>query len=122
MPALQPDKRHYFKSVLFDHSSFELDFDRLGRLLADLDGYASMTADELAQQANLRITNTTQLQFEIVNGLVAIIDHRLPELRQNRMSARANQLIRLSFQEITGLSRPLDDDIKMALKGVKKKP
>lgn len=119
---MQPENRHYFKSVLFDHSSFEPDFDQLGRVLADLDGYASMTADELAQQANLRITNTTQLQFEIVNGLVAIVDRHLPELRQNHMSARANQLIRLSFQEITGLSRALDDDIKMALKGVKKKP
>jgi hypothetical protein len=117
--ALQSEKRHYFKSVMFDHSSVEPDLDKILDLLGELHNYAEAAFIEIDQQTYHRIQNTTQLQLEIVIGLVAIIDEKLPELRKNRMSDKFKELVRISFHQITRWHKQLDDEIKIAVKRVK---
>ena len=117
--ALHPEKRHRLKSTMFDHSSFEPDFDEVLKLLNEIEVFAEATYIELDIQVTHSIRNTTQLQFEIVNGIVEIMETEL-NLYKNRMSTRANVLVRLAFKEITGWTKQLDDDIKSALNRVKK--
>lgn len=116
--ALTPEKQHYFQSVMFDHSSFKPDFEKTSQVLSELEDFAEAAFIELDMQATNHISTTTQLQFEIVIGLVEIINSQFPELRRKRMSGRANQLVRLAFKEITGWNRSLDDDIKRAVKRI----
>lgn len=118
--ALQSGNRHYFKGVMFDHSSSEPDFENILRILDDLENYAEAAFIELDYQASLHIPNTSQLQFELVNGIVNIIEEQLG-LYKGRATERANFLVRKAFAEITGCEKKLDDDIKSAVKRVKEK-
>jgi hypothetical protein len=104
---------------MFDHSSVEPDLDKILDLLGELHNYAEAAFIEIDQQTYHRIQNTTQLQLEIVIGLVAIIDEKLPELRKNRMSDKFKELVRISFHQITRWHKQLDDEIKIAVKRVK---
>jgi len=115
--ALSPENRHFFNSAMFDHSAFEPDFDQTLKLLDEIEEFAEAAFIELDMQATHSIRNSTQLQFEIVNGIVEIMEKKL-NLYKNRMSTRANALVRMAFKEITGLQKQLDDDIKLALKRV----
>ncbi|MEA5470177.1 hypothetical protein [Spirulina sp. 06S082] len=117
--ALSPENRHFFTGAMFDHSAFEPNFDQALKLLNEIEVFADAAFIELDMQATHSIRNSTQLQFEIVNGIVAIMEKEL-SLYKNRMSIRANALVRMAFKEITGFHKQLDDDIKFALKQVKK--
>lgn len=116
--ALSAENRHFFTSAMFNHSAYEPDFTEALRLLNEIEDFAELAFIRLDMQANLDIRNSTQLQFEIVNGIVEIIEKQL-SLYENRMSTRANVLVRLAFKEITGFHKQLDDDIKIAVKRVK---
>lgn len=118
--ALSSENRHRFKSAMFDHSTFAPDFDQAMKLLDEIEDFAEAAVIELDMQVTHSIRNSSQLQFEIVNGIVEIMEDEL-NLYESRMSARANELVRMAFTEITGLHKQLDDDIKLALKRVKKK-
>ena len=118
--ALGPENRHFFKSAMFDGSAFAPDFDQVVKLLDEVEDFAERAYIELDMQVTHSIRNSSQLQFEIVNGIVEIMEKELG-LYKNRMSTRANELVRLTFKEITGVHKQLDEDIKLALKRVKKK-
>ncbi|WP_036221820.1 hypothetical protein [Maritalea myrionectae] len=117
--ALDAKNRHLFKSPMFDHSKFQPDFEKALRLLDEIEDFAEAAFIELDMQATHSIRHSTQLQFEIVNGIVEILEEQLA-LYKNRMGTRANVLVRLAFKEITGLHKQLDDDIKIAVQRVKK--
>ena len=106
---------------MFDHSGFAPDFDQAVKLLDEIEDFAESAFIELDMQVTHSIRNSSELQFEIVNGIVEIMEEEL-SLYENRMSTRANALVRLAFREITGLHKQLDDDIKSAVKRVKKNP
>lgn len=118
--ALREDRRHYFKGAMFDHSSFEVNFDKTIKVLNELEDYAEAAFIELDQQVTHGIQNTGQIQFEIVNGIVEIINSELNILQTRGMSERVKILVRLAFKEITGFDKQLDDDVKVAVKRVKK--
>lgn len=104
---------------MFDHSSFEPDFENVLRVLNELEDYAEAAFIELDQQVFHGIPQTAQLQFEIVNGIVKVMYEKLPALGDRGMSEKLKQLVRLAFKEITGWHKQLDDDIKTAVKRVK---
>lgn len=118
--ALREDRRHYFKGAMFDHSPFEVNFDKTIRVLNELEDYAEAAFTEIDQQVTLGIQNTSQIQFEIVNGIVEIINSELDILQTRGMSERVKVLVRLAFKEITGFDKHLDDDVKVAVKRAKK--
>ena len=93
--ALREDRRHYFKGAMFDHSSFEVSFDNTIRVLHELEDYAEAAFIEIDQQVAHGIHNTTQIQFEIVNGIVEILYAELDVLQTRGMSERVKVLVRL---------------------------
>lgn len=118
--ALREDRRHYFKGAMFDLSHFEVNFDKTIKVLNELEDYAEAAFIEIDQQVAHGIQNTSQIQFEIVNGIVEILYAELEILQTRGMSERIKVLVRLAFNEITGFEKQLDDDVKVALKRVKK--
>lgn len=119
--ALSAENRHFFKSVMFDLSDFAPDFNQTMKLLDEIEDFAEAAFIQLDMQVTNSIRNSSQLQFEIVTGIVEMVEEDLI-LYENRMSTRANALVRIAFTEITGSHKQLDDDIKLALKRVKKNP